>query len=53
LTWSSMRRESPAAVAQLALPPHEIREKFTHGLVAIEWDDWRMSMCGVCVDEPR
>jgi hypothetical protein len=46
------RRESPAAVAQLALPPREIREKFTHGLAAIEWDDWSMSMCGVCVDEP-
>jgi hypothetical protein len=47
------RRESPAAVAQLALPPRTIREKFSHGLVAIEWDDWSMSMCGVCVDEPK
>ncbi|KAH9968148.1 hypothetical protein BC827DRAFT_1152440 [Russula dissimulans] len=46
-------RESPAAVAQLALPPRTIREKFTRGLVAIEWDDWSMSMCGVCVDEPN
>ena len=46
------RRESPAAVAQLALPPRAIREKFSHGLVAIEWDDWSMNMCGVCVDEP-
>ena len=45
-------RESPAAVAQLALPPRAIREKFSHGLVAIEWDDWSMNMCGVCVDEP-
>ncbi|KAH9967504.1 hypothetical protein BC827DRAFT_1264301 [Russula dissimulans] len=43
-------RSSPAAVAQLA--PRTIREKFTRGLVAIEWDDWSMSMCGVCVDEP-
>jgi hypothetical protein len=47
------RRESPAAVAQLALPPREIREKFSRGLVAIEWDDWSMSMCAVCVDEPK
>ena len=46
------RRESPAAVAQLALPPRAVREKFSHGLVAIEWDDWSMNMCGVCVDEP-
>jgi hypothetical protein len=46
-------RESPAAVAQLALPPRAIREKFSCGLVAIEWDDWSMSMCGVCVDEPK
>jgi hypothetical protein len=46
-------RESPAAVAQLALPPRAIREKFSGGLVAIEWDDWSMSMCGVCVDEPK
>jgi len=45
-------RESPAAVAQLALPPRDIREKFTRGLAAIEWDDWSMSICGVCVDEP-
>ncbi|KAI9513405.1 hypothetical protein F5148DRAFT_1145395 [Russula earlei] len=45
-------RESPAAVAQLALPPRAIREKFTRGLVAIDWDDWSMSVCGVCVDEP-
>ena len=29
-------RESPAAVAQLALPPRPIRERFTRGLVAIE-----------------
>jgi hypothetical protein len=43
-------RESPAAVAQLPLP---IRERFTRGLVAIEWDDWSMSLCGVCVDEPN
>lgn len=47
------RRESPAAVAQLALPPRAIREKFSRGLVAIEWDDWSMSMCGVCADEPN
>jgi hypothetical protein len=47
------RRESPAAVAQLALPPRAIREKFSRGLVAIEWDDWSMSMCAVCVDEPK
>jgi hypothetical protein len=46
-------RESPAAVAQLALPPRPIREKFTRGLVAIEWDDWSMSLCGVCMDEPN
>jgi hypothetical protein len=46
------RRENPAAVAQLALPLREIREKFSRGLVAIDWDDWSMSMCGVCVDEP-
>jgi len=46
-------RESPAAVAQLALPPRSIRERFTRGLVAIEWDDWSMSLCGVCVDEPN
>jgi hypothetical protein len=45
-------RESPAAVAQLALPPRAVREKFSHGLVAVEWDDWSMNMCGVCVDEP-
>ncbi|KAF8502209.1 hypothetical protein F5888DRAFT_1800693 [Russula emetica] len=35
-------RESPAAVAQLALPPRPIRERFTRGLVSIEWDDWSM-----------
>jgi hypothetical protein len=46
------RRESPAAVAQLALPSRTIREKFSRGLVAMEWDDWSMSMCGVCLDEP-
>jgi hypothetical protein len=46
------RRESPAAIAQLALPSREIREKFSRGLVTVEWDDWSMSMCGVCVDEP-
>ncbi|KAI0299459.1 hypothetical protein B0F90DRAFT_1728854 [Multifurca ochricompacta] len=47
------RRESPAAVAQLALPPRAVREKFSRGLVAIEWDDWSMSMCTVCVHEPK
>jgi hypothetical protein len=41
-----------AALKRLALPPRTIREKFSRGLVAIEWDDWSMSMCGVCVDEP-
>ena len=46
-------RESPAAVAQLALPPRPLREKFTRGLVGIEWDDWSMSLCGVCVGEPN
>ena len=46
-------RESPAAVAQLALPPRAVREKFSHGLVAIDWDDWSMNLCGVCVDEPN
>ena len=46
-------RESPAAVAQLALPPRSIRERFTRGLVAIEWDDWSMSLCGTCMDEPN
>lgn len=46
-------RESPAAVAQLALPPRQIRERFTRGLVAIEWDDWSMSICGVCMDDPN
>ena len=46
-------RESPAAVAQLALPPRPIRERFTRGLVSIEWDDWSMSLCGVCVGEPN
>ena len=46
-------RASPAAVAQLALPPRPIREKFTRGVVAMEWDDWSMSMSGVCVDEPN
>jgi hypothetical protein len=46
------RRENPAAVAQLALPVRAIRERFSRGLVAIEWDDWSMSMCSVCVDEP-
>ena len=45
-------REIPAAVAQVSLP-QPIREKFTRGLVAIEWDDWSMSLCGVCVDEPN
>ena len=45
-------RGSPAAVAQLPLPPRAIRDRFTRGLVAIEWDDWSMSMSGVCVDEP-
>ncbi|KAH9053589.1 hypothetical protein EDB87DRAFT_1569222 [Lactarius vividus] len=40
------RRESPAAVAQLALPPREVRERFSRGLSAIEWDDWSMSMYG-------
>lgn len=47
------RRESPAAVAQLALPPRAVRERFSRGLGAIEWDDWSMSMCGVCAEEPR
>jgi hypothetical protein len=47
------RRESPAAVAQLPSTQHLIRERFTRGLVAIEWDDWSMSLCGVCVDEPN
>ncbi len=47
------RRESPAAVAQLALPPRVVRERFSRGLSAIEWDDWNMSMCGVCAEEPR
>ncbi|KAH9048899.1 hypothetical protein EDB84DRAFT_1574463 [Lactarius hengduanensis] len=47
------RRESPAAVAQLALPPRAVRERFSRGLSAIEWDDWSMSMCGVCAEEPR
>lgn len=46
-------RESPAAVAQLPLPPRPIRERFTRGVVAIEWDDWSMSLCGTCVDEPN
>ena len=46
-------RESPAAVAQLALPPRPVRERFTRGLVSIEWDDWSMSLCGVCMDEPN
>jgi hypothetical protein len=46
-------RESPAAVAQLSFPPHSIRERFMRGLVAIDWDDWSMSLCGVCVDEPN
>ena len=46
-------RESPAAVAQLAMPPRPIRERFTRGMVAIEWDDWSMSLCGVCMDEPN
>ncbi len=45
-------RESPAAVAQVALP-RSIRERFMRGLVAIEWDDRSMSLCGVCVDEPN
>jgi hypothetical protein len=43
-------RESPAAVAQLPLP---IRGRFARGLVAIEWDDWSMSLCGVCANEPN
>ena len=47
------RRESPAAVAQLALPPRAVRERFSRGVSAIEWDDWSMSMCGVCAEEPR
>jgi len=47
------RRESPAAVAQLALPPRAVRERFSRGLSAMEWDDWSMSMCGVCAEEPR
>ena len=47
------RRESPAAVAQLALPPRAVRERFSHGVSAMEWDDWSMSMCGVCAEEPR
>ena len=46
-------RESPAAVAQLALPPRAVRERFSRGVSAIEWDDWSMSMCGVCAEEPR
>ena len=46
-------RASPAAVAQLALPPRPIREKFTRGVVAMEWDDWSMSVSGVCMDEPN
>jgi hypothetical protein len=46
-------RASPAAVAQLALPPRPIREKFTRGVVAMEWDDWSMSMSGVCMEEPN
>jgi hypothetical protein len=46
-------RESPAVVAQLSLPQQSMREKFKRGLVAIEWDDWSMSLCGVCVDEPN
>lgn len=46
-------RERPAAVAQLSLPPHSIRERFMRGLVTIDWDDWSMSLCGVCVDEPN
>jgi hypothetical protein len=45
-------RESPAAVAQVGLP-HSISERFMRGLVAIEWDDRSMSLCGVCVDEPN
>jgi hypothetical protein len=45
-------RESSAAVALVSLP-QSIRESFTRGLVAIEWDDWSMSLCGVCVDEPN
>ena len=44
------RRKSPAPVARL---PLSIRERFTRGLVAIEWDDWSMSLCCVCVDEPN
>ena len=47
------RRESPAAVAQLALPPRAVRERFSRGVSAIEWDDWSMNMCGVCAEEPR
>ncbi|KAI0267454.1 hypothetical protein BC834DRAFT_981840 [Gloeopeniophorella convolvens] len=46
-------RESPAAVAQLPLPPRAVREKFSRGLVALEWDDWCMAMCAVCIDEPK
>ena len=47
-----MSRESLDAVAQVSLP-QSIREMFTRGLVAIEWDDWSMSLGGVCVDEPN
>jgi hypothetical protein len=47
------RRERPVSVAQLALPPRAVRERFSRGVSAIEWDDWSMSMCGVCAEEPR
>jgi hypothetical protein len=46
-------RESPAAVAPLPFPSQSIRKGFTRGLVVIEWDDWSMSLCGICVDEPN
>ncbi|KAI0301476.1 hypothetical protein BC826DRAFT_966413 [Russula brevipes] len=49
---AAVKSRGPTAVVQLALLPREIREKFSRGLVAVEWDDWSMSMCGVCVDEP-
>jgi len=35
-------RKSPAAVAQLALLPHAICKKFSHGLITIEWGTWSM-----------
>jgi hypothetical protein len=45
-------RKSPVVIARLPLP-HSMRERFARGLVAIEWDDWSMSLCGVCADEPN